>query len=83
MPRQTSTVFHQPDIFDDIKREERSGFPSGFGDNEVVECVMVGNDQILFDEHQVVDGASLQLVELLLKRVQSFLEELRSKGKSI
>ena len=40
---------------------------------------MVGNDQILFDEHQIVHGASLQLIELFPEGIQSFLEELSRK----
>ena len=41
---------------------------------------MVWNDQILFDEHQVVNCTRFQFVELLAQRIQTLLEELEKKS---
>ena len=72
--------YHLPDVFDDIEREQGSRFSSGFCNDEIVKGVMVWNDQILFDEHQVVNCTRFQFVELLAQRIQTLLEELEKKS---
>ena len=44
--------------------------------DEVVECVVMRNDEVLLDVHEVVSGGSAQFVELLSQLLQSALQEL-------
>lgn len=44
-------VTEQPHIIMQVEVKELSTLSSGLGDNELIEAVMMGKDQILLDEH--------------------------------
>lgn len=58
-------IVGQADVVVHIKAEQRAGLSAGLVDNEVVEGVVVGDDQILLDVHHVIDADAPQLLELL------------------
>jgi len=60
----------------DIKAEQRTTFASSLRYNEVVECRVMRDDQVLFDIHKLVDWRQFQFVELAAQLLQTTLQEL-------
>ena len=58
-------VVHQPHVLVHVKLEERAALAPRLGDDEVVEGVVVWDDEVLFDVHELVHTGRLQLVKLL------------------
>ena len=62
-----SSVLSYTNVRSRIEDEERSSLSHRFGDNEILECVEVWNDEILFHEHQILGGARLELGEFFFE----------------
>ena len=70
------SVVGQSDVVVHVEHEEGPGLAPGLGDDEVIEGVVVGNDEVLLDVHQLVHADRLEVVELLAQRVQRPVQEL-------
>lgn len=70
------SIIGQSDVIVHVKHEEGPGLSPGLGDDEVIERVVVGNDEVLLDVHQLVHADRLEVVELLAQRVQCPVQEL-------
>ena len=69
-------VVHQSDVLVDVKLEQRAKFAAGLRDDEIVEGVVLRDDHVLFDVHQLVHGGHAQLIELRPQDVETFLQKL-------
>ena len=70
------SIIGQSDVIVHVKHEEGPRLSPGLGDDEVIERVVVGNDEVLLDVHQLVHADRLEVVELLAQRVQCPMQEL-------
>jgi len=59
------SVSHHSNVVVDIKVEQRPGLAAGFVGDKVVEGVVVWDNKILLDVHQVIYTNTTQLWELL------------------
>lgn len=71
-------VVRQAHVVDAVELEERAALAARLRHDEVVERVVVRNDDVLFDVHELIDARHLQLVELVLaaQLLETLVEEL-------
>ena len=69
-------IVDNPHILVHVKLKQRSALPPRLRHNEIVERVVMRNDQVLLDVHQLVDRDCLELVEFSAQALQRALQEL-------
>lgn len=56
-----------------VEAEERATLAARLGDDEVVEAVVVWDDEVLLDVHELVDADTLEVVEFLTQCIQTLV----------
>jgi len=70
------SITDNANIIVDVEAEQWTTLASGLGNNEVIERRMMGDDEVLFDIHQLVNGRQLQFIELATQLLKAALQEL-------